>query len=267
MSRKKAFFISFFISMVTVLTIYRLAWGGMQSRSKETDTPQTGVPKAAPGVHDSKTLFLGLGDEENPYFFIIKLSAINNRIGIGCISPSYVFSEGKTLADSFSKAGIVQCKMDAEEEFGVNLDYYLWCSWAQAATLVADMDDIGLDSLGRQLPPVIRDFLLEGAEKTDGQTLVNCAEKAAGFLDNEIGLAFLTESMAQLIINNPGQLGDCARAVRENYSALTTNLNTTSLAGMERITDFLAVSHVEYPRQVIVKGDNRASEKIALVLE
>lgn len=267
MSRRKAFFISFLISMAGVLTVYRLVWGTIQNRSSETDTPQTGIPKAAPGVHDSKTLLLGLGDEENPYFFLIKMSAINNHIGIGCISPSYEFADGDSMADSMRQAGMMQCLLDMEKEFGINIDYYLQCSWRQAASLVKDMEDINVDSIGRDLPPVIRDFLLKSAEKIDGESLVNCARKAAGFLDNELGLAFLTEGMAQLIMANPHRLEGVNEAIKENYSSLNTNLNTTSLAGMGRIAGFLADSYVEYPRRVILKGDNRAKEKTAYVLE
>ena len=267
MSRKKAFFISFLVSMAGVLTVYRLVWGAIQGRSSETDTPQTGVPKVAPGVHDSKTLLLGLGDSENPYFFLIKMSAINNRIGIGCVSPSFEFSDGDSMADSMRQAGMMQCLLDMEKELGINIDYYLQCSWRQAAALAEDMDEINIDGIGRDMPPVIRDFVLKGAEKISGESLVNCARKAAGFLDNEIGLAFLTESMAQLIMANPHRLEGVTDAIKENYSALNTNLNTTSLAGMKRIAGFLADSYVEYPRRVILKGDNRAKEKALYVLE
>lgn len=267
MSRKKAFFASFFISMAVVLAIYRGVWTVVQGRSSETDTPQEGVPKISTGVYDRKTLFLQLGDRENPYFFLLKFSAINNRIGICCISSGYEFSDGGTLAESFDRAGIMQCLLDMEEEFGIDIDYYLQCSWQQAAELVKDMTDIGLDSLGENLPPVIKEYLLKGAEKADGQSLISCAEKAAGFLDNEIGLAFLTESMAQLIINNPQQLCRVTALLKENYSSLVTSLNTAALADMDRITALLAQRYVEYPRQVILKGDNRAGEKVSIIME
>lgn len=267
MSRKKAFFASFFISMVVVLAIYRGVWAVVQGRSSETDTPQPGVPKTSAGVYDRKTLLLELGDKENPYFFLLKFSAINNRIGICCISSEYEFSDGGTLGESFEQAGIMQCLLDMEEEFGIDIDYYLQCSWQQAGALVKDMADIGLASLGENLPTVIRDYLLKGAEKADGQSLISCAEKAAGFLDNEIGLAFLTESMAQLIINNPQQLCQVTALLKENYSSLVTSLNTAALADMDRITGLLAQRYVEYPRQVILKGDNQAREKIALIME
>ena len=267
MNRRKAFFVSFTVSMAAVLAVYLLMWTGLQNRSRETDTPQTNIPKPVPGVQDSKSILLCLGDEDNPYFFIVKMSAITKRIGIGCISPSYRCSQGESLAQSFRKAGVKQCLLDIENEFGIDIDYYLHCSWKQAAQLTENMDDIGLEKLGEDMPPVIKNYLLESAEKTDGRTLINCAEKAAGFLDNEIGLAFLTESMAQLIINNPSCLPQIADNVKNIYSSLITNLNTESLVGMKRIAEFISDSYVEYPRDVILKNDSKAKEKINFVLE
>lgn len=267
MNGKKAFFISFFISMIGVAVIYGSMWGIIQGNARETDTPQPGVAKTIPGGEDSKTLLLGLGDGENPYFFVIKMSAITNRIGIGCISGQYEFSDGRTLAKSLNSAGIMQCLLDIEVEFDIKIDHYIYCDWQQAASLTKDMAHINLESLGENLPPVIKEYLLAGAEKLAAGTLINCRQKAAAFLDNEIGLAFLTETMAQLIMANSTHLSDITENIKDNYSAISTNLNTTSLAQLDRICRFLAVSHIEYPRQVIVKGEPKAGEKIALIME
>ena len=267
MNGRKAFFISFFISMIGVAVIYGSMWGMIQGKTRETDTPQPGIAKTVPGVNDSKTLLLGLGEGENPYFFVIKLSAITNRIGIGCISGQYEFSDGKTLAKSLKSAGIMQCLLDIEEEFDVKIDHYIYCSWQQAALLAKDMANINTDSLGEKLPPVIKDFLLSGAEKLAADTLINCRQKAAAFLDNEIGLAFLTETMAQLIMASSTNLADITENIKDNYSDIYTNLNTTSLAQLQRICQFLAVSHIEYPRRVIVKGQPEAAEKIRMIME
>ena len=267
MSKKKAFFISFIVSMAAVFVIYSGMWAVIQNRARETDTPQQGVPKAAPGVNDSKSLLLGLGDKENPYFFVIKTSAISNRIGICCISPQYQFENGTNLAESMKRAGIKQCFMDIEEEFGINIDHYLYCGWQQAAKLCEDTGHIDISVFADNLPPVIKDYLLAGAEKINAQTVINCCEKAAGFLDNEIGLAFMTETMTQIIMANTHRLAGIAQNIKDEYSALNTSFNTTSLAEMERICGFLADSHIEYPRRIILKGDSKAADKIKTAME
>lgn len=262
MSRRKAFFASFFVSMIVVLAGFGILYGLMGTGAKETDTPQKGVPVTRPGTEDSKTLLLCVGDEHR-YFFIFKFDALQNKIGIGAISPQYEFSAGGSLADSLQKAGIMQCVLDLQEEFGIGIDYYLQCSWSQLGKITEELTEFGVEELGENLPLTVKNYLLKGAEMLDGKSLANAAAKAEAFLDNELGLAFMNETAWCTVKYNLENLSEqCGEAVKKNYSNLITNLNTEDLQKMERIMKFLAVSHLDYPREVIMKGDSRRQEKM-----
>ena len=267
MNSKKAFWYSFLLSMAVVLAAFGAVYGALTSYSRETDTPQTGVPINMPGVEDSKTILLCV-DEEFPYFFLFKFNAIENRVGTAVISPSYKFSSGKTLADSLQKAGAMQCLMDTETEFGIKVDYYIQCSWTQLGHMANGMNDFGVELLGDSLPPVIRDYLLKSAERIDGKSIVNAARKASAFLDTELGLAFLARSRHSLMENNMEKLSETAgNAIKENYDGIVTNINTQRLKRLDRIVSFLCGGHRQHNSAVITRDDNQRQQKIDSIIQ
>ena len=71
-------------------------------------------------VEDSKTILLCI-DSYQPFFFIFKFSAIENRVGIAAISPSFEIDDEK-LEAKFKKAGAMQCLLDIENLYGINID-------------------------------------------------------------------------------------------------------------------------------------------------
>lgn len=265
MNSRKTFFYSFLLSVFAAMGVFALVYITMSS-SLETDTPQQGVPMGRPGIEDSKTILLCIEDD-CPYFLLMKFNAIENRVGIAAISQGFEIS-GISLGKRLESAGAMQCLMDLEAEYGIAIDYYLQCPWQQLSALVEDMDDIGIDSLGENLPQSIRNYLLKGADKLDGKSLVNAAEKAAGFMDNEIGLAFIVCSRKALIENNMEKLASCAGGeMKKNYSDYVTNINTQELKRMDRIINFLSAAHVTFDCAVIVKGDSQSHEKINSIIQ
>lgn len=233
--------------------------------AKETDTPQKGVAAVRPGVEDSKSIFVQIGDDETYFYFIFKFNALQNKVSVMTISPSFIFSKTqRTLEQSRQKAGVLQCVVDTEEEFEVGIDYYLSCSWRQIAAIMHDFTDFGIAELGENLPLTVKNFLLKGAENLDGDSLVNAVKMAQKFLDNEIGLAFLNESAYMLIKTNLNSLPQTAGLqIKQNYSKLDTNINTQALERFNKIINFLADSQPDYVREIIIKGDERACEKAA----
>lgn len=266
MNSRKTFFYSFFVSVFVCMIIFGSVYIAVSDSSQQAGTAQEGVPMGRPSVEDSKTILLCI-DEECPYFFLLKFNAIENRAGIAVFSPEYKTGRS-TLADTLTKAGAMQCLMDIEETFGINIDYYLQCSWQQLSSIVEDMNDIGIESFGENLPQSVRNFILKGADRLDGKSLVNAAEKAAGFMDNELGLAFLVQGRKILIENNMEKLPSTAgKAIKNNYSSLVTNINTQRLNRLDRITNFLAAAYVEYNCAVVVKGDTDAQAKIDSIIQ
>ncbi len=266
MNGKKTFLYSFFISSLFVMIILGGVYIAVSGRSQQAGTAQEGVPMGRPGVEDSKTILLCV-DGQYPYFFLFKFNAIENRTGIAVFSPSYKINQN-TLEENFKKAGAMQCVLDMESAYDINIDYYLQCDWSQLAILVEGMDDIGISAIGENLPHSIQSFILKGADKLDGKSLVNAAQKAAGFMDNEIGLAFLTHSRRALVENNLEKLPQTAgKTMKENYSSMITNINTQRLNRLDRILNFLAAAYVEYDCAVIVKDEPDAQAKVDSVIQ
>ena len=265
MNSRKTFFYSFLLSVFAAMGVFTLVYITMSS-SLETDTPQQGVPMGRPGIEDSKTVLLCV-EGDCPYFLLMKFNAIENRVGIAAISQGFEISTN-SLGHRLESAGAMQCLMDIEAEYGITIDYYLQCPWQQLAVLVEDMDDIGIDSLGENLPQSIRNYLLKGVNRLDGKSLVNAAEKAAGFMDNEIGLAFLVSGRKALIENNMEKLSTCAGSeMKKNYADYVTNINSSQMKRMDRIINFLSAAHVTYDCAVIVKGDSQSHEKINSIIQ
>ena len=158
--------------------------------------------------------------------------------------------------------------MDIETEYNIIIDYYLQCSWQQIGRIVKNMKDIGISSFGENLPDSIKNYLLKGIDKLDGKSLVNAAEKASGFLDNEIGLAFLCYSRQILIENNIEIFSEQAEnVIKDEYSGLVTNINTSRLNRMDRILDFLSVADVHYKSEIITAQDTAGKEKINNIIQ
>ena len=266
MKTAKTFFYSFILSLVVGFVMLGSVDIILSNSSKETDTPKTGIPMREASVEDSKTILLCI-DSSQPFFFILKFSAIENRVGIAAISPSFKIDDTK-LEDKFKKTGAMQCLMDIENQYDINIDYYLQCSWQQLGKMIGDMRDIEINSLGENLPVSIRNYLFKGADTLDVKSLINAAEKARAFLDNEMGLAFLTFSRQWLIENNIDLLFECtSQAIKENYSEIVTNINTERLSRMERILHFLANAHVKHKSVVITNDDSLSHEKINSIIQ
>lgn len=263
MKQRHVFFAAFFSSMAVVLCAFGLLYMVIDLRVSETDTPQNQVPMKMPGVEDSKTVFVAMGDEEAPYFFLFKFNAIQDKIGILGLSPSYEWEEsGGTVQDSYDKAGVLQCITDIQEYLGINVDYYIQCSWQQLAQITGELEDFGIDEMSENLPVPIKNFLLKNAENIDADTLINALDKAGGLLDNQLGLAFMNECAYLLIKHNldslcrgPGQ------TISDMYSRLDTNLNTRALERFENIIGFFQLSEPQFSRQIIVKGDSDGAQK------
>lgn len=263
MTGKKAFFITFVTTLSFMLAAFRGLYLLLGRKTTRAGTDQPGVA-IAPGVHDTRNLLVCAGDDQCRFFFLIRLNAPQNKISIVAVSPSYVYEKtGRSLSQSMEKAGILQCIMDTKEEFGIEIDNYLYCHWDEMRTILQDFDDFALDYLGENLPRSIKSLLLKNAEMLDADSLINAVEKGRKFLDNELGLGFLNECTWLLMYANGENLHNYAgERLKQCYSRLETNLNTRALKDYQRIIRFLSPATTQYIRRVITPADTRAGEKI-----
>lgn len=269
-SAKKVFLLTFGLTLGVMLACFGLVYlaGGFGPGGKaEVNKPQKGISMQTPGVEDSKTMLLALGSEDAPFFFILKFNALQSKVGIMAVSPSFKAKED-TLAHTLKRVGAMQCLMDLKEELGINIDYYLRVSWSGAAYLAKGLAPVDLQLWELGLPPAIEAFVLKRAQSLDADSLANAAAKAAPMLDNELGLAFLNEYMYGLICTNLESLpGVCGGRVKADYAALDTNIDTAALTRYGIIINFLLARDVQYPRQVIYSSDSlqTAREKAEFV--
>ena len=268
MKKISVFLKTFIITLSLMSFCYFILYLSINNKTSVTGENKSDVPINMPGVNDSKTLFLEVG-EENPFFFLIKFNAIEGKVCIASISPSYKYqTSNRTLSESLKKAGIMQCVLETSKEFDIKIDYFLECSWQELGLLIGDLSDFGIENLGENIPKSIKNFLLKGAENLDGQSLVNAAEKAGGFLDNELGLGFLNESAYLIIKNNINVLADVSgKRMKNNYNKFNTDINPEGMKNLERILNFLTLEGVEYPRCVITKNTIDANDKISETLK
>lgn len=269
MNGKKAFFATFFVTLSIMLACYGLLYLAIGGRTTETDNVQKGVPMMTPGPDDSRTVFVAVGDDESRFFFIVKFNGLQSKVSVVSVSPSYVYpGTGRTLIQSMEKAGVMQCVLDTKEEFGVNIDYYINCSWNGMRTLLKDFTEFGIEELGKDLPPVLKSFLLKEAEKLDADSLINAVERRDNFIDNEIGLAFINECAYLLLKYNGENLYEYAgQQLKANYNSIDTNINTEALKEFERILNFINPNVTEYLREIIIsqETDGRTKVKNALL--
>ncbi len=262
---RKVFFRTFFITLSIMLVCYGVLYMVIDGRSRPVGKNRQGIPitrQPAPG--DSATVMVAVGDDSRRYFFLIKFNGYRGKVSVISISPSYTLpSKGRNLTRSMEKAGILQRVLDIKEEFGINVDYYINTDWNGMRNLLEDFAEFGIEELGRQLPPVIQNFLLKSARGVDRDSLINAAEMAAGFLDNEIGLAFLNESVYRLLKYNGENIHRFAgRQLKKGYSNIDTNINTEAMKKFERILNFIDPKVTGYLRRIVTKDELRRAEKI-----
>ena len=263
MTPKKAFLTTFIVTLSVMMTVYGLFYLSFTGRSRAAGTPQQGVPVMHPSAEDSKTVFIEAGNDAK-FYFLLKFNRIQNKISILSISPSYVCtSTGRSLKEAKNRAGVMQCILDLQQEFGININYYISCSWKQLGSIIDNLTEFGIEELGEKLPVPIKNLLMKNAEKLDTRSLINILERAETFLDNDTGIAFLNETAYILLFYNGDDIYSLTeKNFRNIYSNLTTNINTEDLNRFSRIFRFLSPATTTYYRNVITAQDTQAAEKI-----
>lgn len=263
-SAKKVFLLTFGLTLGVMMACFALVYfaGGFGGGGKaEVNRPQKGISMQTPGVEDSKTMLLALGSEDSPFFFILKFNALQNKVGIMAISPSFK-ARDNPLQDTLKRTGAMQCLLDLKEELGINIDYYLRVSWSGAAYLAKGLAPVDLQLQELGLPPALEGFVLKRAQSLDADSLANAVAKAAPVLDNPLGLAFLNEYLYALISTNLESLPSvCGARVKADYAALDTNIDTAALTRYGIIVNFLSARDVDYPRRVIYSSDSGESAR------
>ena len=240
MTNKRAFWISFLISLAVIVPGYlALLAYTLVTPSVAADTPQTDIPVVFPTVQDDKTVLVMTGG-----YTLVHLDALHRRLtAVSLPAETVVLVEGSpvTLSQAVASAGPTQGVRALEETLGVSVDNYLFTPSGTLADIAGNLGTakmklrsyISADALERlslavdgveELPlsPALLAEVLESGEVTGA---AQCELRACGYA------AFLSAGRKNLtsLVEN----------VRANSGSIATDLTATQLYDYERLLGFL----------------------------
>lgn len=250
MSRKKAFWLSFFITLAVLLPIYAavILYGTVRG-AKPADTAQSGVWVAQAKRSDAQTVLVmtGAGTAQTAdTFALVRFDAYNERLCVATLPPETIVLIGGapyTLTECVQSAGPSQAIAALRETLGIEVNHYLFAAprtlWSIAEQygtvrlpLSSYLSDEALTALhmtaddGAQTQTLTPRMLAEALQSgyAAGDTL--CTLRAKGYA------AFLAAGAGRLADTLP-------QSVRTNSSRLATNISATELYDYERTLQFL----------------------------
>lgn len=253
MKQAKAFFTTFFITTSLMICGFTaLYWITAYSTPQSAAENKTNVPLLTPDYNDTKTTLIVMEADNTRFFFLLKLNALQKKASLVSIPSSFPLSVSqRTLAESMSYAGIMQCVQDLSREFEISIDYHLLCDKTALEKIISSFGGLSIKNL-EGIPASVKNYLLKGSEYIDTTTLVNAAYMSAAVLDNPVGLEFLNLAAMTLIKTNMQNICDYALSdLTENSSYLTTNINTREADRLRRIITFLLSADVQFDRLVL----------------
>ncbi len=265
MSSKKTFLLTFLSSLIVIFIVYSFLYFSISNEgSQDVQINQEGIAILKPSVDDSKAVLINLESEEESFFFILKLNAIQNKLSLLSIDKNFVLpSLNRSLQESITTAGIMQASFDISKEFDFTIDYYLRLDLETLAVLLEGFDEISLDSFSSTLPEEIKVLLLTSIEKIDTTSLVTILEKSDEFLATNTGLGFLNELIFIIVKDNlTNQNSEFKEVFKDTFSYVQTNINSEDLDKLERIIALLNKETCVFKRDVIFKSDGEYLLKV-----
>ncbi|MBR6519158.1 MAG: hypothetical protein IKT63_05750 [Oscillospiraceae bacterium] len=253
MKQAKAFFVTFFITTsLMVCGFTALYWITAYSAPQSAAENKTSVPLLTPDYNDTKTALIVVEADSTPFFFLLKLNALQKKVSLVSIPSSFPLAASqRTMAESMSYAGIMQCVQDISEEFDISVDYHLLCDKTALERIVSSFGSLNIKNIDG-IPASVKNYLLKGSDYIDTAALVNAVYMSAAVLDNAVGLEFLNLAAMALIKANMQNICDYALGdLTENSSYLTTNINTREADRLRRIITFLLSADVQFDRLVL----------------
>jgi hypothetical protein len=162
-------------------------------------------------------------------------------------------------------AGVRQCVQDLSRQFDLTIDYYLVTDLAQLSKL---MDGFGqLDTEKVAVPQSIKSYLLKSTRFVSVDTILDGIAISPSLLDNSIGIEFLNLAGITLLQTNLEKMETVADSIRENYTAINTDINTKDLDAIKRIIRLLKSTKTEFGRLVVTQETDSQAEVDKLLKE
>lgn len=217
MQSVKIFFITFLSSVCVVLFSFGILYWSVSATDSYTATNQNSIPLAVADSSDNKTTLVFADNGENSVFLLIKLNAVDKKVSVTAVPADFSAAAGRTLAESFEYAGIMQCVEDLSVSSDIAIDYHIVLNSEDIQNLSSSFADINL-------PHILAS-------------------------DNP---GYLAQTAASVIENNLTNIQNYTLAyIPKNFSYLSTNIGKTEAAKLNRILNLLQRSRAEYTSAVI----------------
>lgn len=270
MTSRRMFLFSFAIAFsIMVCAFAALYWSMGLTPNQTVDAQKTDVPILKPGPDDSKTLFLCAKEGALEFFFLIKFNAIQNKVSVVSVPSSFFLSSAdRTVSESLSYAGMLQCVSDLKQEFDIAVDYHILCDYESLGNITASFAGFSLSEIEGALPEAIKAMLLKGSEQIDSKTIINILKLAAPLIDNDPGLDFLNKTVSIMLRHNLENLRDYgSQDIRDNFSYLTSNLSVQGLSKMHRILSLLCESEEVLFDRLVLSSEKESIDQLAAILK
>ena len=179
MSKRKAFFVGFALTLIVLLPLYAgvFLWQVSRPTDSAADTPAYRIPIASPGEGDCKTMLIISRSGENTHFVLMGADALNNRFFLSSLpAETVVLSDGKarTLAQALDHAGPAYAANALAQTLNITIDHYLS---GKASTFAAMAENLG--SAEVWVPKEVTATSEEGYEvyhRAAGRSILNAKE-------------------------------------------------------------------------------------------
>lgn len=249
MSGKKAFWISFALTLGLLIPLYAVALFLGTAGMSDPDAPAAGegvgIAVRRPDAGDAKNLFLAVRGE-NSWFLLLRFDALQGKCSVAALPGSLLLTresgEQTTLADLDDYAGPGIAAQRLAQLLDIKLDHYLSLPQQTLIELAEQMGNITVDANWPELAK--KQGLLADQEErvtlsADGAAaLLGRAGTDADELRARIYSAFLLAGMDRLNTLLPDFL-------RTSSSSLDTDILATDIYDYQRILDYLALLQPE----------------------
>lgn len=249
LSRKKAFWVSFALTLGLLVPLYAAALFFGTAGISRTDTAVAGegvgIAVRRPDAGDAKNLLLAVRGEETTAFLLMRFDALQGKCCVGALPRDLALTrengEQTTLAelDDYAGPGVAAQRLAALLD--IRVDHYLSLSDQTLVGLAGQIGNVSIDTDWPELDGLTAPF--EEGERVvlsapGAAELLQSAGENAAALRARIYSSFLLIGMDRLNTLIP----DFLRAEQGN---LSTDILATDIYDYQRILDYLALLQPE----------------------
>lgn len=251
MEKLKAFFAAFTAALCIMLFCYGgLYWRYSSKWEKQAGGEKHNVPILTAMADDSKNILMIYRAQKADFYFLLQFNAIQDRINVLSL-PQNIYMEKvqRTLGESMEYAGVLQCVQDLSAQYELAVDYYLVCGTQQLLQLTQGFEAVKTE--GMEIPHYVENYLLKGSDRAEAAALVEAVDICSDVLCCPVGLEFVNLAGYTLLKDNlAAAKSHSLLSIRDDFSALSTNIGTVEAEKLKRILNLLLRSQPQFNRGV-----------------